>query len=274
MNNIISIILNENFFKYTIPFLNSLKKNWPWHPEILCHYDNLDSNQIEQLSKYSNLKLTQVKIEENEIGLCPPERDQHMLFAYTKLRLFSEAYSEYDNILYLDVDTLVLKPLDNLLLKTDFTIFIDPTPLIFKHGYKNDELKELLKEDGLLEHLDADLKTRIGNSGVMLIPKKYRTSDNYNYILYLLNRYKSYNQWADQSIINYWILKNNIKLDLDIKFNYISIYFNNNNQDLNELSILHFVKIKPLDIRFLTWDEIDKNNRERLCTLYYSYVTP
>jgi len=53
-NNIIFIMTNHTYFSLTIAFLNSVKRNWPLHPKILCHYTDLSETELEKLSSYSN----------------------------------------------------------------------------------------------------------------------------------------------------------------------------------------------------------------------------
>ena len=273
MNNVIFIMTNGGYFKYTIPFLNSIKKNWAAHPEILCNHHELTDEQIDILKGYSNLTLIDVDdVTINKIENLPavPARDSKYTFTYIKLNIWSDAYDKYDNILYLDVDTLVLRPMDDLLNAEDFTIFRDPTPLIFKSP--DDRLRILLKEDSILHKLGDDLKAVIGNCGVMLIPKKVRNKVNNESMLYLLDRYKDYSWWGDQSIVNLWIIRDDLKITDDVKFNFLSIVFDYVDYNFDEIRLIHFVMKKPNDENFLGWNHIkDQNLRQKLFDLYKGY---
>lgn len=264
MNNAIFIMLNSNHFHYTVAFLNSLTKNWGTYPTILCHHTNdLTQEQINKLKTYSRLKLLPLDLNENEVGKVPSHKSHGMLVSYGRLRIWSPVwehlYAEYDNILYIDIDTLVLKPLDELINKSEFTIFRAENKLDFE--FTPQELRGLLEEDGLSTFFDMDFTFNgiTGNAGVMVIPKYLRTEENYNYLMYLLNRYKKYNRLADQAIVNLWMIKNQIKTDISsVKFNFLtfflnpkSTYWNSNNVGLEEefskIHVMHFV-IKPEQI--------------------------
>jgi len=274
MNNAIAIIFNKSYLKYAIPFLNSIKKNWNNHPIILCHHCDLDTEDLATLTNYSNIKLIHTVLSNNEYGINPPYRADGFTYAYSKLKLWSSDYDEYDNILYLDVDTLVLKPMEELFLKSKFTIFRNRMNIIFKEDSDKEHIKKLLEEDSILQYIhDTNLNIVTGNSGVFLLPRSYRTQENYEYLLYLTHRYSQYNRFADQSIINLWMLKTNIPVNEDTRFNFLSVYLKNPDYmyKLEDAYLIHFIWIKPIDVGFREWNDLD-GYHERLISLYNSYI--
>lgn len=262
MNNAIFIIVNSHHFHYAIAFLNSLVENWPNHPTILCnHTADLNQEQLKRLASYDKLSLHLLELKPEEIGNRPVHKSDGMLVAYGKFRLWSNLYEAFDTLLFLDVDTLVLKPLDDLIQEQDFKIFRAEHRLQL-YG-DPDEIRTKLSEDGLLDYFNANLVHEgIGaNTGVMVIPKPIRTQDNYECLLSLLDRYKAYDKWwADQSTINIWMLKKNIPRpsNTELRYNFLTFYLSsqhpfwtNQNLDLDvefkNIHILHFV-IKPEEI--------------------------
>ena len=98
-----------------------------------------------------------------------------MLYKYLA---WSELFEAYDNVLYLDVDTLVLRPLDDMLSTAEFLIIPDneirADARVFQvTEYANNHLLELLKEDGLPLF---DERQDMCNAGVFVIPRDFRTN--------------------------------------------------------------------------------------------------
>lgn len=46
----IATIVDEKFFKYTRPWLNSIVENYPAYPHILIYYANLSEEELKYLT--------------------------------------------------------------------------------------------------------------------------------------------------------------------------------------------------------------------------------
>src|SRR6185369_108282 len=141
----------------------------------------------------------------------------------------------------------ILRSMSELFDGEEFTIFIDGSELTFNNN--KDGLKKLLEEDQLLEKfINENLESETSNAGVFLIPKKYRNRENYDYLIYLTNRYMGNTKFGDQSIINLWLLKNGISGNPDIRFNLQTtlLRYPHNHHKFQDAYFLHFVWLKPL----------------------------
>lgn len=259
----------NEYVKYAIAFLNSIKINYPNHPKILFHYlDSLSPENVKIIEKYKDVEIIKVKLEEEELGYgWDKDENPRWHDTYVKLRCFSENYSQYDKLLYLDIDTLVLKPLEELFNFNEFIIVNDCGVLNFFRTEEVEKIKDKIKEDGLNTYFP-----RTGNAGCFLVPKKYRTKFNHNQIIYLLNRYRKELMVADQSLINMWMAKNSIESKDWYKFNcQIRMLTNTEcNIKLQDVHLLHYSNLKADSPMFFQWDAIIPYNKE-LYDLFYHY---
>jgi len=199
----------------------------------------------------------------------PMNRTQDMAITYFKLNAWSYKYDEYDNILYIDTDTLVLKPLDELLDSEEFAIMKDPILMNFIN--KTEKLTALLKEDDLHNHFNNKIECPMINAGLFVLPKKYRTKETHDYIQYLRDRYNPFNFYADQAIITLWWLKNKIPAMLSRNYNFFSLNFNRVEFDLDPIYVIHFIIIKPCDKEFMEW-KLLKRYKNELSELFNHYL--
>ena len=73
------------------------------------------------------------------------------------------------------------------------------------------------------------LSDYMANAGVFCISRKVRNLASLQDFLLIKNKYLNYLKYADQSVINLWIQKNNLYIDPKHVFNfqYISIFKRN-----------------------------------------------
>ena len=97
-------------------------------------------------------------------------------------------------------------------------------------------LKALLAEAPDISHLPE----------VNYIPQKYRTKENYDYLVYLTKRYFRYLKHDDQSVINMWMWKNAISPTNKIEYNYQVRFFkmSDKKMPISDIYILHFLGMK------------------------------
>ncbi|MBN1871462.1 MAG: hypothetical protein JW800_02710 [Candidatus Omnitrophica bacterium] len=235
MDTIVTVI-DDKFFKYIIPWLNSIIKNYPTYPHILVYHHNLNKEQIQYLSGFERLSLIEIDLQKDKIG---PTTFRMSKQTYAKYLYFLD--TEYDKILHIDPDALILKPLDGLFGQNNFfsvNCINTNTFRIPRSIYRRIRLKTMLFRDGLKQNSKF-----IMNAGVLMIPRRYRTKDNYDYLAYLTRRYFRYLKHRDQSAINMWMWKNHIKPSDKIEFNYQSRFFHlpERNKPPSDIYILHFV---------------------------------
>lgn len=301
----IFMAFDQFFGKYARACINSIKTNYPDHPEILVFYRHtepfdepceelddivpamteerkeeikqLDENMIKFLKNQKNLKIMEFKEDKaltETLDLGPVDSPTIFL----RYMLWSNQFDEYDNILHLDVDTLVMKPLDDLINQEDF--FVTPNHeyfdfvRVFRKEQKDDpKLHTLLKKD-ILKYPDG--MDDMCNAGIFVIPKKYRTKKYYNKLVQLTKRYNDYLQYADQSAISLWCRHFKIPFQAKYEFNFQTPYIEmpDVHVPLEDAHIIHFSsEFKPDHPEFKSWWRLLKYG-PYLVELFESYLEP
>lgn len=274
MNNAIFLAFDDKHASYARACLNSLRRNYPRHPDIHVFYDGSSSDVQTFLATIPHLHLVPAidvpsLAGDVDLGVVNNAGIFYKYFAWT------DYFSQYDNVLYLDVDTLVLQPLDELISSTDaqFIANHEPTSRIFRGvPSQNATLSRLLSEDGLPELDDMD---DMCNAGVFVLTSTYRTPSQLNSLKRVTQRYDRFSRYADQSAISIWCRINEIAFPCSYQYNFQTPLFDSdlNGYDLQNIAIVHFSsKHKPDTIDFLRWGRVPKPIRKRLINLYFAYL--
>jgi lipopolysaccharide biosynthesis glycosyltransferase len=251
MNNCIFITFNNDYLQYAKSCLNSIKKNYPNHPVILVLYDGNDASILEFLKSFDNLQILDHAFDfsqTNELTLGVVGSQM----VYVRYLLWTSLFDDYENVLHLDVDTIVLKPLDELFGTNNFFAVRDNcNEKVFSSKDLDDErLRALLKEDGIeLSDIDASML----NAGVFVIPKKYRNETYLQQLWNVTRRYNTYLNYADQSAITIWCYINKINISTQYAYNFrIHLLFTNILQSfpLESIKVLHYAFWKPTSPQF------------------------
>lgn len=227
MRNAIFIIFDDDYAQYAIACLKSLQENYTQHPQILACYDGNDEDVLTFLDRVPNLTSLTYNLDFLDFTKFSPDVAK-LHKVYFRYILWTDRFSEYDTILHLDVDTLVLEPLDYLFLQNDFFAVYDHTPFglsVFKKSYYHDQnLIQELRNDGF-EFMPGDC--RMMNAGVFTIPKKYRTRENFKKLVDFTVRYEKYIMFYDQSAISLWCYYMGIHFSEQIEYNFQVCFLNN-----------------------------------------------
>jgi len=291
--NAVVIVVNNNFAQYALALINSIKANWESHPQILL-FLHMDVSDIylkifESFSKLSINRFDPIQYEYRKLLT-----DDHSTFGsksfhdsgYFILNFWNTNFDNYDNLLILDADMLVLKNLDFLINQNSF----------YCNSAANERLFPVFSFKGnivvrsfflIIYYLKACINNififpnQSINSGVILLTPKDRNLKNYNFLLKLLKEFKKACP-SDQEIILLWIIKTKKKFSFDFRFNFQIRFFNalqenslskkyktNIESAIKNIHILHFNGIKPNDPLFLEkgWGK----NRPELIELYKQY---
>lgn len=165
--------------------------------------------------------------------------DSHPYITYAAIFKFDIAniLSDYDKVLYIDCDTIVLKDLTEL-----FNIDINE--------YYAAVVKDFIANEILKQHLPLRIKDYF-NSGVMLLNAKLLRENNIKEIL-LDYRNKNHDRFMEQDTLNY-IFNNKVKF-IKPKYNYLRTIANYNKVSLDkyfecdtseDIVILHITWFKP-----------------------------
>ena len=179
--------------------------------------------------------------------------------------------NDYDNILHLDVDTIVLQDLDEILVKDEFLMFdnneiLEGVDIIDK----SDEAQSTI--NNLKINYDVYNPPKFGNAGVFTLPKRYRTRENLEQLQIITKEMGRYLLYADQSAINLWMIKNGVEVSDSIEYNFQPHFFNydNNKYEFSDVKILHFAAKKADTIQFVLWWRM-KNLGVDFYNLYKKY---
>jgi lipopolysaccharide biosynthesis glycosyltransferase len=260
MKNAIFIVFDDNYFNYAFNCLQSIKKNYPGHPEILVHYGGQNDEILAYLRTFKNLSLASVDerfldLSGIDLGIVGSRQ------VYLRYILWTEGFNNYDTILHIDADTHVLKPLDHLFSTESFFAVNDFTPFgnsMFKQEFHDSpELKDILER--------WDLRMPIGefemlNAGVFVIPRKYRTKAQFDLLWAITLRCNSYTDFADQAAISLWCYINRIQFSDKIEFNFQTSFCSNPRVFFIEILKPEFSAADIAIVHFTWW---------KLNTIYY-----
>lgn len=278
MDNALFLSFDDNYWLYARACLNSLAANFPHHPEVVVYYPGNSEPVLANLAKRNRLRLIQ-----NLPGFRLPEQlstgEVGSLRVYDKYFAWSSFFDDYANVLYLDCDVLILRPLDSLFQTDEFMVASNHEPdlnvAVFSPEHQtNSDLSRLLDEDELTYPYGPDAMC---NAGVLLLPPSCRKGEFYESLLKFTCRYNKFVQYADQSAITLWCMKHDISPKLDLTYNFQTPFFGMEEElcqtPLSEISILHFSsKRKPDTFDFIMWQRIPKTKRQELARLFFSYT--
>ncbi|MCZ6673232.1 MAG: hypothetical protein O7C75_09870 [Verrucomicrobia bacterium] len=217
--NAILTSVSSEYYKYFFIFNRSLQRYFPNYPELIVLWQKLTPEQLAHLNNIPRVQSWDVDAIEFEAG--PPmvgrESDDPKIY-YMRFLIFSNLFNDYDNILYLDTDITILRPLDELLDKKEFTIIDDPYkgkhPII-RTNINEEKLDRLTREDKL-----PSLPKFGANAGVFLAPRSIRSEENFQELMKIKERYRDYLNLGDQSVMNLWILKYSLCKRADFRYNF------------------------------------------------------
>lgn len=240
--NCIFISANKSFLKLLKICLYSISQNYSDHPDIVLCHTNLTTTDLQELNAItSRIVPIQNTLDPFEIwpimSHLPNDTDPKTFYARFLIRKWW-IFDNYDNVLHLDADTLVLKNLNEFMARDDF--------YVVKEAYMGDDkIFKLHNDPNLLKQLDQDniiIWDIAINGWVFLVPPKYRKKEHYDQLLSLLYSYKPYIQRADQSVLNIRVYKNNIPIQTKFDYNFQHRLVENPAYDwlILDAHILHF----------------------------------
>lgn len=271
MNNAIVFFFDDNYYDYFRACINSLKCNFAVHPKLLAGYDGCRKTVIEFLDSHD---IERIRPETPEFGARVRTGPVDNGIVLRRFALWTDAFSVYDKVLHLDVDTLVLGSLQPLFEQEEFFVVAnhEPSPeaRVFQPGSNDDpRLRMLLREDGIDFPGHSD---DMVNAGVFMIPRRYRNGEERGRLEYLAARYGAYLAYADQSLLSLYCKFRGIRCSTRFEYNYQSPFFTDETMGyaLRDLKVVHFSNHKPGSSGFMEWERL-KGWRTRLTDLYLHY---
>ncbi len=238
---------DDNFVPVTavsiISLLKYAAKDTFYDINIMSNISNENKIALQRLTKFnaqSSVNIIDICNNKNCIeifNLAKESLKNSQISAMTFIRFFlPEIFTEDDKVLYIDVDTLVLKDLTDLY-NVDVTDYYAAVveDYIIKSACETNELVPEFNVS-VNEYLQNCLHIQDGryfNSGVMVINLKRMRAHNISEKLFSLFRSKKV-QWHDQCILN-TVLTGNV-LFVEEKWNYFALLKKN-----RDASIVHFI---------------------------------
>ena len=260
MANAIVLAFDDGFAHYAVACLNSISLNYPNHPSILIQYDGCSAGVEAAIDRIGGRQLAATGHVRSAFAGAPGGPVGSALI-YDRFAIWADGLPAYDKVLYLDADTLVLKPLDGIFERDRFLAVANHEPTEFVRVFDpasagDRELHRLLREDGIPYPSRMD---DMINAGVMMIPRSYRNVEQYERILHLYRRYRIHLHYADQSLLSLWCAANGIRPDTCFQYNFQSPFFTDPEIDIafEDIHVLHFSGTrKPPTPHFRTWQRV------------------
>lgn len=259
MRNAVFLTFDDAYWDHARACLNSIRVNYPGYPLLLISYDGTSPAIRRWLSRLRRAELAspdrfRLSCEGFPAGPVASE------MVYRRYALWGDEFSGLDSILGLDVDTLVLKPLDGLFLHDEFFAvsnhcFYDDVRVFGADRSDNPELMSLLDEDGLSYPSRAD---DMINAGVFLLPRRRRSRFEQEGLVSLTRRYARWLAYADQSAISLWMHRHRIRASHTYAYNLQARLLRDRGLGLklSDAAVLHFSDRKPGDTGFRDWDDL------------------
>ena len=251
----------------------TVDRNYEDHPVILVYYNDISDEFKSFVSDKKNFilaKYTNDNEYEEGFNLGPVGNE----IVYLRYMLWTSVFDEYDDVLHLDVDTLVLGSLDNLFGRNTFTM-IDNNEILPNVDILPRTEEAMHKVNEYLNNRSYDVfnPPKFGNAGVFVIPKNLRNFSNYESLVSITKSLSDILIYADQSAINLWMIEKDIQLSSEIEYNFQPHFFNysGNEYDLDDVKILHFAAKKADSIQFSLWWRM-KNLGTDFYSLYKKYL--
>jgi lipopolysaccharide biosynthesis glycosyltransferase len=244
----LTTILNNSFSKYFYVFLNSFLENNTWFfGDVIVLYDDILSPLSEEnISKikllYKNIIFKKIESDKyiNVINLFKSKVDKsfhRFIPSIFTIEIFNLV--EYEKVLYLDSDMLIINNIEELfLLKNNVVVTRDTS---------------IYNRDNKIKPIGCD--KLILNGGFVLLDGDFIKSENH--VENMLNLFPKLNKptYLDQSLMNEYF-KNYSILFISSDYNLLKRCFDDTkikefNYYLNNIKIVHYVGEKP-------WDEKEK----------------
>ncbi len=237
---------DDSYFPYAKACINSLHANYPDHPQIIIYYPGNKHEVREYVERMPNVSLLDLEFDLDKIAnLNLGVIGSSMIFI--RLFLWTNLFDQYETIVYLDCDTIVVKPFAEVFEKNSFFCVADssPDPVFRQEVSADPDLLRALYLDGM--DLTTVNSTMI-NSGFFVLPKKYRSAENVKQIWRIADTYNNFIMHSDQSILSIWCQLNNITASRDYQYNFQTYFILSDiihKTDLDDIKIMHFSFWKP-----------------------------
>lgn len=194
MKNVVILVADANHLKYLKYNINNIRQNIS-NTDIVIVTNKNDLPHAEEYLKEKNILI-----------YCAENKTSPF---YLKYHIFDEYFKQWDNILYLDCDVMILENASNLfnLLDEDNQFFVDfeENKIIKYFDLSDNEIKENSKDFNSLLN-EKYINHQGFNTGILLYKSSIISKENTEKIKYLHEKYEKINKHGkEQNIL--WNLK-------------------------------------------------------------------
>jgi len=234
--NLITTLANKNHVEQAKQLFSSVYWNAGWKGDYMLLAHEIPEKKLKWFRKKGILiKKCKSISDKNVEGYSP--------VVLSKAYVFTPEFKKWKNIIFLDTDIIVRKPLENLAKVKGFNAVKDHIPTIKGQFVTDSELYAQIAK----EH---NLNTKSFNSGVFAFSTDMIKKDTFKKLKKLIKKYYKISRYGEQGIFNIFLC-NRIKF-LPKTYN---IYLSNTSKIIYKLllkningKILHFAgKRKPWD---------------------------
>lgn len=247
----VTLLSTDNFLYGTLTLWQSLRDVKSKYPLAVIITEKITAKTKEELTKYDikyyefpNLEYPEETIKHMKDNLWP----QQLVNTGSKLNIFRLV--NYDKIVYLDSDMLVMKNIDWLFERPHGSAVMDLGPVYDKYS-------ELLKFN-----LGRDYYFGF-NSGLLVIEPSVA---EYEKAIELLYTIRGYDQEIIRALWSDWTTnpEKQLPLSTSVMPVVINIYLFENIVNFSDISVLHFVSVKPFQKK-----DVDLDSAFGLCEKMY-----
>ena len=227
----ISIITTDNYWEGVLVLYYSLMKTHPKYPLLLLVTANISQQILDKLNQH-NINYKTVNCIENYTDFSNDQKLSRWRYTYSKLEIFAQV--EFDKIVYLDADMVVLQNIDELFEKAHMSA-ANPSGRLPEFSTHHKQL----------------------NSGLMVIEPSLEL---YNNMMNIIKENPTSQYAGDQDIIHSyfpdWPLKK--ELHLDVKYHmfhsdlkeYNKLFGYEISHNKNSVKVIHYIgTVKPWHIK-------------------------
>lgn len=230
LGSVLAVVANNSYLQYAKHALCGAKRAG-WNQSFMLLTDELTTEPELAWFRHNDVIVWKLPYYISRERWARIQQDGHHPITLHKLYLFSDRFSQWDNVVYLDLDVLPLRNLDRLSLVKGFCACPDGTHLL-QDQVKEDTPLKLLRNEGF------DPREKSFNTGVFAFSTDILGQDIQYHLDGLIERFAPHSRWGEQLIINllfakYWT-------PLDSQFNYMQEWFGHSPLLGRFASILHF----------------------------------
>jgi len=250
--NLLAYAITPDYLSMLQLSLQSLRLTYPEHPPILVMLSGSSPKGLaRKLKMQPRTYFAQAKLPPEFIGPKMGHLPSYInpeVF-YSRLLLWTSVFDQFDKILFLDADTLLIRSVGEIFDNDQFYITRDvyegPCGIV---DDADAQVQGMLKDDGV------NLPLIGANGGVFLLPLKYRTGQYRESLFAILARYRPHLKWADQTLINIWMASHKIPPQKSFDYNaQTRLCFGGTNCKIDEenIRVLHLNAIGGLKRKLL-----------------------